>query len=255
MPRRSDADERIRRYLAKQHLAEQDRLPPERELAERLSLTRGQLRTGLAKLKAEGVLWGRVGKGTFVGAEPALNPRGLLELSLLSNPRDIMEVRLAIEPMLASLAAQRASLNECAHLEKCVLRTRAAPDRATFQRWDDEFHQTVARASRNPVLLAIFHAVNESRRRELWASKRHHPFTVARRQSYIAQHAACLEAIRHRDAAAAAATMRAHLEFVAASCDVFGAVPALAVASRDHRRAPAPALRRAPGELGAVTPA
>jgi DNA-binding FadR family transcriptional regulator len=243
MPRRSDADEKIRRYLAKHHLADQDRLPPERELAEALDLSRGQLRTGLARLKADGLVWGRVGKGTFVGKEPPLDPSSLLQLSLLTNPRDIMEARLAIEPMLAALAALRASPAEYAHLEKCVMRTRAAPDRASFQRWDDEFHQTVARAARNPLLLAIFDAVNESRRREIWGAKRSHPFTVARRQSYISQHAACLSAIRERDAEAAAAAMREHLEFVAAICDVFGSSSALHAVQRESRRQPAPARR------------
>lgn len=222
MPRRSDADEKIRKYLGRQHLGDQARLPPERELAETLSLSRAQLRTGLAKLKGEGLLWGRVGKGTFVGQEPALDPRGLLQLTLLTNPRDIMEARLAIEPMLASLAALRASPHECRHLEKCVQKTRSAVDRATFQRWDEEFHQAVARAARNPLLLAIFDAVNESRRKEVWGVKRSHPLTHARRQSYIAQHAECLAAINQRDSHRASASMRHHLEFVASVCDVFG---------------------------------
>lgn len=242
MPRRSDADEKIRKYLAKQHLADQERLPPERELAERLALTRAQLRTGLAKLKAEGLLWGHVGKGTFVGREPAIDPKSLVRLSLLTNPRDTMETRIAIEPMLASLAALRASPAELAHMEKCVARTRAVADRASFQRWDDEFHQTVARAARNPLLHAIFEAVNESRRRELWAAKRNHPFTLARRQSYIAQHAACLAAMRDRDPVAAATTMRRHLEFVAAVCDVFGNASAAQLVQREARRQPALAV-------------
>jgi DNA-binding FadR family transcriptional regulator len=254
MPRRSDADEKIRRYLARQHLSDQQRLPPERELAVQLDLSRGQLRTGLARLKSDGLVWGRVGKGTFVGKEPPLDPRSVLQLSLLTNPRDIMETRLAIEPMLASLAALRASPIECAHLEKCVARTKSASDRASFQRWDDEFHQTVARAARNPLLLALFDAVNESRQREAWGAKRNHPLAASRRQSYIAQHAACLAAIKNRDAALAAAAMRRHLEFVAAVCDVFGTSSAVRVLQLEARREPA-MLRRmvsAPKALGSA---
>lgn len=232
MPRQSAADEVIRTFLLRHKLTDQGRVPPERELASKLGLTRGQLRTGLAKLKARGELWGRVGKGTFVGREPVVDPRSVLRLSMLSNPRDIMETRLAIEPTLASLAALRASPNECAHLEKCVRKSREAVDRARFQRWDDEFHGAIARAARNPLLLAIFNAVNESRRRELWGSLRERTLTSARRQSYIAQHAACLSAIKDRDPQRAAVIMRQHLEFVSAICDVFGSSSAVEVAQR-----------------------
>jgi DNA-binding FadR family transcriptional regulator len=222
MPRRSDAAERLLAYFAAQQLPDQAQLPPERELAESLGLSRGQLRTGLSKLKARGKAWGRVGKGTFVGREPEEAPRALLDLSTLSNPRNIMEARLAIEPMLASLAALRGTPNDFARMEKSVRQSRVARDRASFQRWDEVFHSAVAEAAHNPLMLAIFNAVNESRKREVWGSLRERTLTSSRRTTYIEQHAACLAAMRDRDPTRAATIMRQHLEFISTICDVFG---------------------------------
>lgn len=222
MPRQSDVADRLLAFFAAQRLPDQAQIPPERELAERLGLTRGQLRTGLSKLKARGQIWGRVGKGTFIGREPADGLRPLLQLSTLSNPRNVLEARLAIEPMLASLAALRGTPNDFARMEKAVRQSRSARDRVMFQRCDDVFHSAVAEAAHNPLLLAVYRAVNESRRREVWGSLRERTLTTPRRSTYIEQHAACLAAIRDRDPTRAGAIMRKHLEFISTICDVFG---------------------------------
>jgi DNA-binding FadR family transcriptional regulator len=222
MPRQSVVADRLLAYFAERELPDQAQLPPERDLARQLGLTRGQLRTGLAKLKASGKIWGRVGKGTFIGREPTEGPAAVLQLSTLSSPRDVMEARLAIEPMLASLAAMRGTPNDFARMEKAVRKSRDARDRATFQRWDDVFHCAVAEAARNDLLLAVFRAVNESRRREVWGSLRERTLSTSRRQTYITQHATCLSAMRDRDPQRAGAIMRQHLEFISSICDVFG---------------------------------
>ena len=222
MPRNSNVAVKVLDYLRHQQLHDQARLPPERELAAVLGVTRAQLRTGLAKLKAGGKLWGSVGRGTFVGRQPVIDPAVALRLSAISNPRDVMETRLTLEPMLASLAAVRASPLQIAALDKSVRQGRDAKDRASFQRSDEVFHRTIAEAAGNRILLALFTAVMECRRKEVWGNLGERILTNDRRETYNNHHAACLAAIRDRHAERAAAAMRQHLDLVASACDVFG---------------------------------
>jgi DNA-binding FadR family transcriptional regulator len=223
MPRHSDVAARVLAHIRHLQLHDQARLPPERELAVTLRLTRAQLRTGLSKLKASGKLWGAVGKGTFVGRQPPIDPDVALRLSAVSNPHDVMEARLALEPMLAALAAVRASPLQIASLDKCVRQGREARDRASFQRSDEVFHRTIAEAAGNRILLTLFTAVMECRRKEVWGNLRQRILTNERRETYNAHHAACLAAIRDRRADRAAAVMRQHLELVNSVCDALGA--------------------------------
>lgn len=222
MPRTSSSRDVLLNFLDHAGLEDQAQLPPERELAAQLGLTRSQLRTGLAKLKAEGRIWGHVGKGTFVGREPLFNPGAVLQLSTLINPREVMEARVAIEPMLASLAALHATPNEFAHMDKCVQMGARARHRADFERWDDALHRAIADAARNSLLVALYNAVNASRQKELWGKSRDSAMASGRRELYIAQHRECVDAIKDRDPGRAAAAMRHHLATISSGCEVFG---------------------------------
>ena len=62
----------LRKYLEDRGFAQNDRLPPERELADTLGLTRNRVRGGLRKLESEGLIWRHVGQGTYFG--PRLSP-------------------------------------------------------------------------------------------------------------------------------------------------------------------------------------
>lgn len=223
MPRQSTAAEKVLEHIRRLQLHEQARLPPERELAGALRLSRAQLRTGLAKLKASGRIWGAVGRGTFVGRQPAIEPTVGLRLVALANPRELMEARLALEPMLASLAAVHASPMQISALEKHVRLAGEARDRAGFRRNDDAFHRGIAEAAGNRILLALYTAVMECKREEGLGTLGQRILTNERREAYHNHHSTIVAAIRDRHAARAAAAMRQHLEVVAAACDIFGA--------------------------------
>lgn len=65
-----DALARLRNHLAAIELPVDSRLPPERELAQALGISRADLRKALAVLEAENLIWRHVGKGTFIGSRP-----------------------------------------------------------------------------------------------------------------------------------------------------------------------------------------
>jgi DNA-binding FadR family transcriptional regulator len=204
----------VRHFLEAQRFRPQDRLPPERELAEQLGLTRTQLRTGMKQLEAEGLIWRHVGRGTFYGARPAAS-RSETQAKLESaNPRELMEARIAIEPQLARLAASHATSDDLQRLERCLGRAVAAPDAKLFMTFDADLHLAVAEASHNALLIDLFKSMNAVRHRVLWGKLDGDFLTPDLRKEYDGQHRAVVDAIRRREAAAAENQMRFHLETV-----------------------------------------
>lgn len=206
--------DRLREMIDSGDYPPSGRLPPERTLAPRLGVSRGALRAALAQLETEGRVWRHVGRGTFVGQRSELGAERLSPALRMTNPAEVMEVRLIIEPRIASMAALRASPAEIDHLVECLRHGGAAADTATFERWDGELHRTMACAARNSFLLAIFDGINDVRRTELWGRLKEKTVNPERRSQYERQHAELVSLIRDRDAEGAERVMRAHLEMV-----------------------------------------
>src|SRR5918998_1219230 len=116
----------LRAYLAQAQLPENGRLPPERELAAELGVSRAELRKALATLAAEGRLWRHVGRGTFVGNRPVDAPADVAAMARRTNPAEVMKARLAIEPEIARLAALNATPAHVAQMRACLTRSRQA---------------------------------------------------------------------------------------------------------------------------------
>ncbi|MBI3452729.1 MAG: FadR family transcriptional regulator [Rhodospirillales bacterium] len=188
------------------------RLPPERELAQRLEISRGTLRRALETLEAEGVIWRHVGQGTFVGLRPAGPDNAAI--TRVTNPDEVMEARLAIEPHLARLAALHATAEDLARMENCLRKGDAATSIATYEAWDSRLHRAIAEAARNRMLLALFDALNAVRNDKIWGRLKTETLTRPRQEGYSTHHRRLVAAIGHRDTAAAEQIMRTHLEAV-----------------------------------------
>jgi GntR family transcriptional regulator, transcriptional repressor for pyruvate dehydrogenase complex len=213
MPRRN-ALAVVRHFLEEHRFRAQDRLPPERELAQKLGLTRTQLRTGMKQLEAEGLIWRHVGRGTFFGAPPrAAKAEGAAPLGS-SNPRELMEARISLEPQLARLAATHATADDLIRLERCLERAVAAPDARLFQTFDADLHLAVAEASHNALLVELFRSMNAVRHRVLWGKLNGDFLTAELRKEYDGQHRAFVDAIRRHEPGNAENLMRFHLETV-----------------------------------------
>jgi DNA-binding FadR family transcriptional regulator len=195
-------------------LADRGRLPPERALARRLNISRGTLRKALEALEREGRIWRHVGQGTFAGPRGGGLSDGPGDAISRTNPAEVMEVRLMLEPRIAALAAWRATPAELRDMEAAVARGGAADDTATFERWDGRLHRLIALSARNALLLSLFDTVNAARQSELWGRLKAASLTVERRRAYVRQHGRILSAIRDRATDGAARAMREHLEAV-----------------------------------------
>lgn len=207
----------LREMIAEMEKSGIKRLPAERDLARDLSVSRHSLRGALAQLEAEGLLWRTVGKGTFIGAKPVGGPGDLMLIGSLTNPSEVMEARQQLEPSLAALAARRANSQDLDRMRLCLRKSEAAPDPSTYEHWDGELHRTVARATHNTLLLALFDAVNAVRTHVAWGDLRAASLTRERQKVYCAQHRKYVESIARRDPVAAETDMREHLETVAST--------------------------------------
>lgn len=203
-------------FIETEGLEPGDRLPPERDLAEKLGLPRTALRRILASMETEGRLMRHVGRGTFIAgrgvASKALSgvPTKLIE-SIRTYPAEVFETRLIVEPKVAGLAALRATPIEIDGLQKAISHGRAAKGLAEFEKWDAVFHRIVAQASRNGLLWSLYETIHMVRAGQLWGRMKEQSLTAERMKAYTAKHEDILRAIKDRDSATAEDQMRMHI--------------------------------------------
>lgn len=190
------------------------RLPPERELCEHLGVKRNALRRALAALESEGQIWRHVGKGTFVGSPPPTAVEDVLSVTSRTNPGEVMQARLMVEPELARLAALNATATDIEEMRHCIRKTKSASEWRTYEMWDNRLHRSIARAGGNGCMLAVFDMLNSVRRAVTWGRLRAYDLTPDHGHHSFTEHDALVNAIEDRDTELAATLMRDHLREV-----------------------------------------
>jgi DNA-binding FadR family transcriptional regulator len=175
-------------------------IPSERELARQINVNRHQIRRALEILREANEI------------EPAGARRaaaGLARGSVLArdtNPVEVIEVRMALEPALARLAAVRASPLDIARIQRAAL---AAEGDAGSQ--DLSFHKAIAAGARNNLAAGLYFLLREIGRDARLKLGRNAPVCPKRLLQRNAEHRAIADAIAARDADAAERAMRIHL--------------------------------------------
>lgn len=150
--------------IKRQNLTPGDRLPPERELAKQLGISRPSLRAGLGSLISMGVLQSRQGAGTFlVDGPPTLDSKPLQLLAELHgfSYEHMFETRSVLEVGAAGMAAERATGEQLATMsEEIAEMYEALNDPQQFLVHDMAFHRAVASASGNPTLATLVEMVS-----------------------------------------------------------------------------------------------
>ena len=203
--------EHVRGLISSGEVKPGDRLPPERELARKLKISRSSLRAGIGFLSAMGVLKSRHGAGTFVSSgPPALDSSSLTVLGALHGflPWQMFEARIVLEANVAALAAERATDEHIAELAEEVAEMYASlDDPQEYLIHDVRFHRTIARASGNPILGALMETITAN----LYDNRRQ---TAGHSQSLkesAEMHREIFRAIRSRNPIQARRTMEQHL--------------------------------------------
>ena len=206
---------RIKEMIIAGDLAPGDRLPPEKELSERLGLSRSSLREAVKALEVIRVLDVRRGDGTYV---TSLEPRLLLEaMSFVVDLHDdqsvleIFAVRRILEPAASALAARNAGVEEVAHLREVVESVDQAADVESLVEHDLEFHRGIAEATGNTYLASLIDSLSSHTvRARIWRGITQEN-AVGRT---LQEHHAILDAIAAGDADLASAHTVVHVSGV-----------------------------------------
>jgi GntR family transcriptional repressor for pyruvate dehydrogenase complex len=188
-----------------------DKIPPEREFARALKISRASLRTGIGYLAAVGVMKVRHGVGTFVSDGPAefgKSSLGLLGALHGFKSWQMFEARNLLETNLAALAAERGQEEHLTQLAEEVTEMYATvDDPAQYLIHDVRFHRTIAQASGNPILAALMETVTTA----LYDARRRTAERAKDRKSSLEAHREIYRAIRAGSAAEARSAMERHL--------------------------------------------
>lgn len=214
----------LRQTVARHAAFPQRALPTERELAVDFGVSRRAIRRALAVLEAEGQIWRRQGKGTFVGPTPPSAALSFAKLQSRTNFSEVMEARLHLEPALASLAAVRASGEQMAILRRLTERTTRQQgaeqvDAEGLELWDSALHRGIAEAAGNRLLLDIFEMLDAIRLDPAWRDLRQRARNSERLSTYSHDHDDIVDAITRRDPVKAATAMRGHLRALQQALD------------------------------------
>jgi GntR family transcriptional regulator, transcriptional repressor for pyruvate dehydrogenase complex len=189
------------------------RLPSERDLAERLKVSRPSVREALIALEVEGVVDVRVGSGVAVLALPTKDSvRHKTLPAHMPGPFDVIRARQIIECECAALAATRASELHLEGMRQAVLEMRALQTQTPAGvAADQRFHHYIAEASGNSALSMVVHQLWEQRTGELYVRLESH-FTNQTIWSQVQiEHEQLLDAMLSRDPQAARQAMFSHM--------------------------------------------
>jgi GntR family transcriptional repressor for pyruvate dehydrogenase complex len=203
----------LREMIQRGELRHSDRLPPERDLAKQLGVSRPTLRAGIRSLVALGVLQARQGAGTFVveaDESPTLDSSALSLMAALNGftSDEMFEARQLLEMAIAGLAAENANGDQLAAMAEELANMYAAlDDPQAYFIHDIRFHQTIAAASGNRILTALMNMVTR-----ILFDVRSKTVNRARDLKESAEmHRLVYRAIRERNPEAARQAMRDHL--------------------------------------------
>lgn len=201
----------VKQLIAEGRLKTGDRLPPERELAEKFVVSRTSVREALRALESLGLIEIRPGEGTFVrqvSVDALVGPLALMMTSQREAIGELFEARRVLEPAIAALAASRATPDEVQEMER-ILESQAREVTAgrTGLAEDAAFHTAVGVAAHNHAITRIVHAIMDL----LTQSREESLNTPGRPTRSHQDHRRILQAIAKRNPSAARQAMLDHL--------------------------------------------
>ncbi len=204
--------DRLRNHVVEGGLGAGDRLPPERDLATRLGVSRASVKQAIVVLEVQGLVEVRHGGGTYL-------VRDSLEVEpveqLVERRRrlpDVLDAREALETKLAELAAERRTQEDIDDLRAALgVMAEEIDDGANGVEGDRRFHAAVTAAAHSGILAEFMRSIAD----QITESRHESLRQLGRPVRSLAQHRAIFEAIEAGEPRQAAAAMRRHVRTVA----------------------------------------
>lgn len=156
--------EEIKNKIVSGELKKGQKLPPERELAEKLSVSRASVREAMRALEVIGFIESKQGAGNYIKEsfeDVLIEPLSMMFMLQQINAEEISELRRGLELEAAVLAAERADEEDILKLEHLIKEMSVTENEDRNVILDKEFHYTIAKASKNKMFLNILNVISE----------------------------------------------------------------------------------------------
>lgn len=203
--------DQIRTFIDKGSYTAGARLPPERELAQQLGVSRPSVREALIALEIEGSVEVRMGAGVYVCNVAQRKPQ--TQAAMGESPIELMQARAAIEGTVVQLACARATPAALASLRHILdnMLAAMAQNRSPLLH-DREFHQAIAAMSGNTVLERLVGELFDERHSPIASRLSAHSESNQTWANALQEHEVILRALENRDVLAAQTAVRMHLQ-------------------------------------------
>ena len=207
--------EQIMELIKNKELKPEDKLPPERELSEKLSISRGSLREAFRVLESRGIIKSKPGGGRYIREirkNRYNNSKNIVSSLEKSSIIELLEAREVFEVKIAEITAQRATVEDIKSIEEALNKMNEEEGIKDDKKieLDTEFHLAIARASHNFVFTNIMHLHLDL----LKGTREKIRQIPGRRGERQREHRAISQAIKEHDAKKAGEAMLEHLRNV-----------------------------------------
>jgi GntR family transcriptional repressor for pyruvate dehydrogenase complex len=194
-------------------IGEGDRLPSEKDICAMFGVSRPVVRQALMRLRADGLVHGRQGAGSFVMSRPLARLAEFASTDQLAAMLRCVELRLPLEGAAAKLAAERRTAEQLAHITEAHALFQEEAERGEMSPDTDfTFHTSIIAATDNEFFASAFAAITATLSRFMTLT---HGLmrtgSLERKRQVLGEHAAILDAIRGQDAEAAQIAMQFHI--------------------------------------------
>lgn len=207
----------IQEMVAANQIQPGTQLPSERDLAKSIGVNRATIREAIRVLEQRGLVQMRTGSGTYVVDVPASTVSESIERYFAfgaCSHEDLVTLREILDPEIAALAAERATAAEIERLRKLVdeIEVAFSEDTVRYAATDAEFHEVVAGATHNDLIIAITNGLHRIMARWILAQSQTH-----RLEGGALSHRSVYQAIAAHSPDAARQAMRVHHGFTRAT--------------------------------------
>lgn len=209
--------EQIKHMIIDGTLKKGDKLPTERELSEQLQVSRASIREAIKSLEVIGLLEARQGAGNYIKEnfdQILFEPMSMMFMLESRNPKEIVEIREALELQAVVLAAKNIDEAELEAIRLLVDNIKNCEDEEVNAAFDKEFHYTIAKASKNVLIMSVLNVISSLIDQVIIGSRKKILSEQANKAGLNNQHELIYTALKNGNGAEAYEAMKGHFKFI-----------------------------------------
>lgn len=209
--------EQIKILIANGTLKKGDKLPSERDLAEKFQVSRTSVREAFKALQVLGLIDSRQGGGSYITNDvdnALIETLSIMFMLRQNHPKEILELRSTLETGIAKLAAEKIEAKELESLSRIIHEMNHCKDAEKDSILDRKFHHTLTTTSKNFFILCIWKSVFHIIDSFIAQARENIVLHEENKEILLDQHKKIFDAVKNNDPQKASYAMQKHLTFV-----------------------------------------